>query len=103
MVVAFLQEFGARKPPQGWNIPNHEWSDSDDDWDFQSEQDRWFSYFFSLRGVQHLTAGPLKLMNFLKVESSLIMPDGSDFFRNSPSQPDGVTIWEEITSRSELW
>lgn len=37
MVVAFLQEFGARKPPQGWNIPNHEWSDSDDDWDFQSE------------------------------------------------------------------
>jgi hypothetical protein len=39
----------------------------------------------------------------LKVESSLIMPDGSDFFRNSPSQPDGVTIWQEITSRSELW
>lgn len=30
-------------------------------------------------GVQHLTAGPLKLMNFLKVESSLIMADGSDF------------------------
>ncbi|KZV45934.1 glutamate receptor 2.8-like [Dorcoceras hygrometricum] len=26
-----LQEFGARKPPKGWNIPNHEWSDSDDD------------------------------------------------------------------------
>lgn len=46
-MVAFLQEFGARKPPKGWNIPNHEWSDSDDDWDFQSEQHRWFSYSVS--------------------------------------------------------
>lgn len=30
----FLQELGALK------IPNHEWGDSDDDWDFQSEQDK---------------------------------------------------------------
>jgi len=44
----FLQEFGARKPPKGWNIPNHEWPMMIGG--FQSEQDRWFSYFFSLRG-----------------------------------------------------
>lgn len=40
-----------------------------------------------------------------KVDSFLegrvyIMPDGSSFFRNSPSKPDGVTIWQEMTSRS---
>lgn len=37
---------------------------------------------------------------FFLVESSLIMPDGSDLFRNSPSQPDGVTIWQSISFRS---
>lgn len=36
--------------------------------------------------VQHLTAGPIKFMNFLKVESSLIMPDGSDFFITQVTQ-----------------
>ncbi len=36
--------------------------------------------------MQHLTAGPIKLMNFFKVESSLIMPDGSDFFITQVNQ-----------------
>lgn len=53
------------RSPQGWNIPNHEWGDSDDDWDFQSEQDRWFSYFFSLRGCGECSTWRLDLWSWL--------------------------------------